>query len=211
MTSMDHPTTMAGTALTPLDRALARLADTRARLRQELLPPEDSGRPDHPEGSAASSVWPPRLRAGWRHWRRQLRRWPLTGALLAGAQDTWKRHPWRPTAEMVLQQAGAAILPAVRRHPVAAVALAAGLGMAVVAGRRWYAPALQGQVRSAPARLGRWLLRQLGQAPVQAGLVGLLAMLAQRGWAAPADAPPSATPAPGAEPGAAGGTAAPGV
>lgn len=212
---MDHPTTMAGTALTPLDQALARLADTRARLRQELIPPEDTGRSDHPDAGAASSAWPPRLRAAWRHWRRQLRRWPLTGALLAGAQDTWKHHPWRPTAELVLQQAGAAVLPAVRRHPVAAVALAAGLGMAVVAGRRWYAPTLQGQVRSAPARLGRWLLRQLGQAPVQAGLVGLVAMLAQRGWAAPAaetSTTPSATPSgPAPAPGAAGGTTAPGV
>lgn len=180
-------TAMVSPALTPLDQALARLAETRARLRQELLPPTDRGRHAVPGGRPGGSPWPLRLRAGWRHWRRQLRRWPLAGMLLSGVQEAWQQHPWRPTAELVAKEAGAAVLPAVRRHPVVAVALAAGLGMAVVAGRRWYAPALQGQVRSAPARLGRWLLRQLSQAPVQAGLFGLLAMLAQRGWSAPTD------------------------
>lgn len=180
-------TAMVSPALTPLDQALARLAETRARLRQELLPPTDLGRHAVSGGMPTGSPWPLRLRAGWRHWRRQLRRWPLAGMLLSGVQEAWQRHPWRPTAELVAKEAGAAVLPAVRRHPVLAVALAAGLGMAVVAGRRWYAPALQGHVRSAPARLGRWLMRQLSQAPVQAGLFGLLAMLAQRGWSAPTD------------------------
>ena len=179
--------TAAAAPLSPLAHALARLADSRARLHHELVPA--------PKPQAAGSgaglwpgPWPPQLKALWRRGGRLLRRLlgqsPTAAALLGGlagaAQDTWRRHPWRPTAELLGREAGAAVLPAVRRHPLAAVAVAAGLGMAIVAGRAWHWPILSRRLRDSPQRLGRWLLHQLAQPALQTALLSVLVMAVQR-------------------------------
>lgn len=180
--------------MTPMDQALARLDHTRAQLRQELLPPPEADAA--PNGQSPGIAWPRRLRAAWRHWRRRLQRWPLAGSLLTAVQDSWLQHPWRPAAELLAQEARAVALPAVRRHPVAAVAIAAGLGMALVASRAWHVPLLAVSLRSTPRRLGRWLLRQFAQPPVQAGVLSLLLMLSQRGQASAAGTETAADTAP---------------
>lgn len=193
--SMGSTTNATGTDMkvpvTAMSIAIARLEDSRARLRLELLPQPKA---PHAGGAGKSASdwlrwpsaaqWPLRLRALWRHGRQALRRvgaqHPLAGMALAAVQDAWQHHPWRATAQLLGREASAAVLPAVRRHPFAAVVIAAGLGMAAVASRRWHWPLLTRRLRRSPGQLGGWLLHQLTQAPMQTAVVSALVMWAQR-------------------------------
>ena len=85
----------------PLERSLARLARSRLSLRTAMLPQKD--RLDAERGDGA--VLPRRLRA----WLRSGPLASLTRALepwIGDAQRTlrrwWRRHPWRPSVEVVM-------------------------------------------------------------------------------------------------------------
>jgi hypothetical protein len=56
------------------------------------------------------------------------------------------------------------------------VALAAGLGAALVASRRWHWPVVARSLRPLPQSLGRWLVTQLSSVPVQTLLAGWFLM-----------------------------------
>jgi hypothetical protein len=86
----------------------------------------------------------------------------------------------------------------IRRHPVAVVALAAGLGAAIVAGRPWRWPVVAARMRPMPGHVGRWALRQLTSPSVQAALLSLLVVLRRPEHPEPTEQPerPQPTPAP---------------
>lgn len=183
--------------------ALLRLQQSRAQLRAAMLPPPDTA------ATGPGSAFPRRWRALWRAWTR---RGPLSGLSAvadsaAGAlRGWWRSQPWHSTTEW----AGRAVLgeaaPLVRRHPLLAVALGAGLGAAVVLAKPWRWQALTRRVRPMGGSLLRWTLAQLSQVPVQMALAGLLAQFVgdrARGQAATGGAGDAPAPAAAADAGAA--------
>ncbi|WP_077035637.1 hypothetical protein [Pelomonas sp. KK5] len=175
--------------------ALQRLAASRQQLRNELIELPDTT-PHHPLNI------PRRLRALWRTLRRGLRGSPVAGVALTALQQWWEGHPWRATTELVAGELHAQVAPAVRRHPVAAMLLSAGIGLAVVAARPWRWHFVRRQVQPLPGRIVRWLFNQLGAAPGQALLSALLVMLARQAQTrdeGAAPAPPPCQPAPTSE------------
>lgn len=161
--------------------ALARLQATRQALRLELLPPAE------PQDSAdlAGEGESLSLHRMWRRLRRWARNWAPVSVLVEALEQTWRVHPLRPVGMAIAEGYRSRVAPALRKHPWAMVAVAAGLGAVLVLGRRWHAPLLASTLRPLPQRLGRWLLLQLASAPVQTALAGWLLMRA-------ASAPPAA-------------------
>jgi hypothetical protein len=169
--------------------ALARLEISRARLRQEMIPPPPARLPP-------GSPLPTRLRALWRYLRRKAGGWPVAGFAAAALGEWWHHHPWRPAGELLVDEIQVSALPWLRRHPVVTVAAAATLGAALVVSRPWRWPGVAERVRPMPRRLGRWLIRQFSQAPVQATLLSILMLFVKPA----ARAASGAAPAPGAGP-----------
>lgn len=170
-------------APTPRSAALARLAASRQRLRNHLIPPPPvryrplDGRP------GARSVWLKGLVTGpWRYLRDKLRGNPLGEAVVDGISQWWIRHPLRDAAETVASEAQAEWqrkgAPLVRRHPIASVLLAGLAGSALVAARPWRSPRVSAQIRPMPRRFVSWLFAQV---PLQTVLSSLAVMLAGRG------------------------------
>jgi len=192
-----------------VEHALARIERSRASLRTVLVPPEPAAPAARQDG--APSGWSRRFADGWQHWREALSEHPAVAVAMDAVQGWWKRQPLRPAVETAAGELRGAIAPLVRRHPVLAVAVAATLGAALIAGRPWRWPALNRHLADAPQRAGRWVVHQLTQAPVQSLLASLfLAWAAARkpaeeGEVAPMPTPrpataPRATAAPAAEP-----------
>lgn len=170
---------MSDPADTARAEAVARIAASRGQLRTQLLKHAPRRRaPGAPEGPGFDPAR--RLRALWRSTRQSLRGSPVAGVAMTALQDWWQRHPWRDSVELVLGEINAAVRPLVRRHPVATMTIAATVGVALVAGKPWRWPAVNRRLQPLPARMGRWLFAQLGQAPAQALLSSLMVMLAAR-------------------------------
>lgn len=142
-------------ALSPTERALARLAQSRAALRQQMLPPEPDPSTDTTPAAAA-------------RWVRRAQRWlgrhAAGAALLSVAGRWWRRQTWSPLVTPLLPMAGdlaheadRAWRPWARQHPVALAAGAAVAGAALVALRPW-----------------RWLQRPGRRLPGAAGWLGPL-------------------------------------
>lgn len=166
--------------------ALLSLQHSRQALRAELMPPDEPPPRRHRAGATA------------RLWWRRLRGWPVTRVASEAARQWWQRHPWQPLGSTLIGEARGQLWPLVRRHPWAAVGLAAALGAATVAARPWRWAWVDRQVRRAPGAASGWLVRQLTSAPVQATLAGLLALVAQRAGAAASAAAPEPEAAPAA-------------
>ena len=152
-----------------VNAALARLAASREQLRHELLPPPD----DRHHGGAAGPL-PRRLQALWRWARQRFAGSPVLGLAMQAVQGWWQAHPWRGAGELVAQELHAGIAPLIRRHPLAAMLAAAGLGAALMIGKPWRWGLVRRGLRPLPRHAGRWLLRQLAQPSVQAMLAGLI-------------------------------------
>jgi hypothetical protein len=184
-----------------VEHALARIQLSRASLRAVLVPPEPAA--PNPRDDGAPSGWSRRFADGWQHWREALAEHPAVAVGMDAVQGWWKRQPLRPAVETAAGELRGTIAPIVRRHPVLAMAVAATLGAALIAGRPWRWPAVNRHLADAPQRAARWVMHQLTQAPVQSLIASLFLA-----WAAarkPADDEESPTPAssPSAEPGAA--------
>jgi len=175
------------------DAALQRLAQSRLRLRHELVdePPGENGLPPYKGLNI-----PRRLRALWRTLRRSMRGSPMAAVAMTALQEWWRGHPWRTTGELVAEELHASLTPVVRRHPLAAVLVSGALGLAVMTGKPWRWPMVHRHLQPLPGRLMRWAFRQLGQAPGQALLSGLLIMLARHAPPPPPPAEPTASPEP---------------
>jgi hypothetical protein len=193
MTPPSHPPVQPAAPPEPgsrMARALAALDVSRAALRLAMLPPEpdcDGDAHGHSGGgSGPGRRWP----RAWCRLRRWVRRQPMAQLMADGAQAWWQQHPLHPVADLLAREWRGALLPAVRRHPVATVLAAAAGAATLVASRPWRWPAVRGELRPLPRRAGHWLMAQLGSAPVQAMIAGWLALTVAK--AAPAPARPVA-------------------
>lgn len=151
-------------------RALARLQASRQRLAAEWLPPAPA-----PAVGDGSSLLPRRARAWWRRTRHQLARLPAVGATLHVLEGWWHPHPWRAAGQEVAGHVLPAVRDGVRRHPGLTLTLAAGMAAAVVTLRPWTHPWFRRQMRSAPQRVGRFVVQQVSQLPLPSLLAGLVA------------------------------------
>ena len=168
----ESPATSTEQTLTATERALARLEASRVVLRRTLVP-----EPELPDSAGAA---PRRLHALLRFVRRRWAHSILAGAVVEGLQHWWMRHPWRPPAEAAFGELERTAGPVLRRHPLAAVAVAAALGAAVVVARPWRWPLVANHLAPLPRRAGHWLMTQLAQPAVQAWLTGLALSLFDR-------------------------------
>lgn len=177
---------------TPAERqqaALARLQFSRAQLRAELIPPSE--RWDDEEARASGSPLP-KLRFLWRRWSRRLGLSPLVEAASHAAESWWQAHPWRPTTQMVAGELKSQALPLVRRHPWAAVTLAAAAGAGLTLARPWIQRPLSREARRAAATAKHWAIAQLTSVPVQSMLLAAFANWATRGRSPSEPVPPVA-------------------
>lgn len=175
-----------------VSEALARLRHSRQQLQAACAPARPAG---DPAGGSPSA------------WERALQASPLLGLLWPALQQAWAAQPWAAGLQDLGASAREGLGPWVRRHPLAAVALAAVGGAALVACRPWrlLRPAALGA--SLRHQVGGWAkqaLRGLGDAPAQMALGALTAWLmnAQRtaSSATAGSAPPPSSPPPSASP-----------
>ena len=169
-----------------LEQALARLDQSRARLRVALRPEPA------PTAEAAGRSFNPMRRA--RAWLRT-KSWgtlldPVVGAANQAVMDWWKRQPLVRSALLAQSTLSAELSPLVRRYPVPAVLLTAALG--AIASRsglwRWRTVRRSGLLLA--LQLRRVLIAQLGSPAVQSLLLGaVVSYLAAR--KAPAELDPA--------------------
>lgn len=158
--------------------ALQRLEASRAALQAELRqfqPAEDT-----PAASGASSpAWATAM-----PWfdtaRRALRLW-------------WRRHPAKPVVDIAAHAGEQALVPLVRTHPLAAVALAMAAGAAMVVWRPWRSRVTAAVWAGLGAQLTSGLVRSVLHPGTLSALLG--------SWARPAStstspSEPSTSPAP---------------
>lgn len=183
--------------------ALARLAQSRARLQAVLLPAAE------PPGPAGSAPW--RARRRWMRWRRLLGKSPIVDVALGALQSWWAHQRWRPAVEAVGEEFSATLGPAVRRHPWLAIAVAAAAGAALAAARPWRWSFLRQRTGPAAQALLHTLIQQATSWPVQAAVASALSawLAARRAPGREADpapqaqgtgATPDATPDPASAP-----------
>jgi hypothetical protein len=157
--------------------AKARLEQSRARLFDALMPPEDAAR------SGAAGPKAARSRSLWRLMRRRLQGSglePLLHVAETGARRWWGAHPWRRSAELVLHHLQQDVRPWVRRHPWATVGLGASAGAAVVLLGPWRWPSLRLQARRLAGLGAAWLVAQGSRPAVQTALAVWLEQQRQR-------------------------------
>lgn len=198
----------------PVAAALARLEASRAGLRQIMVPPRKSARrrdaaagapfaAQDNAGSEDPGHWlPESLQQGLEAATRWLRRHPVSALMVDGVQGWWQRHPLRHAASMAGEEVAAVAAPLIRRHPVAAVGVAAAAGALLVVGRPWRWRMFGGHERPLSRRMMRWVSSQI---PLQAALGTVLALLmeqARQAAAQAAAAPPAAAAQQEAAPGA---------
>lgn len=115
----------------------------------------------------------------WSMIHEKLQASPVTAVMSLVMQTWWKQAPLRATGESVSQHVDGVmddtIKPMIRRYPIAAALLAAGLGAAVVLARRPVGRAASAQVKPVMRRARRWLVAVLlKQLPWKSLLTSLL-------------------------------------
>lgn len=153
-----------------VSQALQRLQASRRRLQDQWLPEPAPGRGRRGTGSLRQGG----LAGLWRHWRRKLARVPAAQAVGDLLSGWWQNHPWRGTAELVSHDVVPQLGLAVRRHPLLAVTLAAGAGVALVVCKPWRSTWCRSQWQTLPTRLGHAAWQLAAQAPLHGLLAGLL-------------------------------------
>lgn len=156
-----------------VQEALAALQASRAVLRRELVPATRFA-PEASEGTFSS--W----QRSWRRWRRLGSRWPIAAAARDVVRGWWRKQPWHATGALAAEGLYQHAVPVVRRHPIVAIGVAAGLGALLVSVRPWRWPLVGDQLQATPRRLRSWAVNQLMSAPIQAALASLLWMAVQR-------------------------------
>ena len=190
-------------SLTGIDQALIRLNRSRARLRLALTP-EPQPAPE-PAGSFFSPVRRARAWLRTQPWGAVLE--PVVEAANQAVLDWWKRQPVVRSALLAQNTLSTELSPLVRRYPIPAVLLTAGL-TALVAGSgvwRWRAVRRSGLMLA--SQLRRVLIGQLGSPAVQSLLLGAVIsyLAARKAPAAPATglgSSPGSEPGPDLRPGA---------
>lgn len=105
------------------------------------------------------------LQGSWRTVRTLARRW-------------WTRQSWHRSVDLVVDTLAHEARPLIRSHPLAALAVGAALGAALVAVasavRPWAAHQMRGDSSTWSGRVGSLLWSQFNSAPMQMALVGAL-------------------------------------
>ena len=149
-----------------LASALARLQLSRAQLHGAMLP---SGKPRPAPSGAFGAAW-----------RQTLQDAPLLGLVWPAIQQAWRAHPWGQRLQELGDSVQSTIGPLVRRHPLAAVGVAAQAGASLVACRPWRllrGRRLPDPLRALPGDWARQFWRSLGDAPMQMAVSALTAWL----------------------------------
>ncbi len=160
-----------------MTQALARLERSRVNLRQALTPTLPA--------QGTSPGWSSKLIDWARAWLRGTP-WgavaePLVGAVHDTFSGWWTRQPWRQSALQARDTLSAELSPWVRRHPIAAIAVAAIAGGAVAASGVWRWRTVRRSAMHLAAQLRRSVAGQLGNPAVQSVLLGaVLSYLAAR-------------------------------
>ena len=159
-------------ALTPLEHSLQRMARSRYGLRSALLPDERLE-----ARSRVRGAFPRRLRAWLRSgplasFTRGLEPW--VDDVQRSLQRWWRRHPWRPSVELVIDEAERSVLPWVRRYPLGTVAVGAAAGVALIAAAPWRSNSVRRAVGKSSRHARRWALHQLASPAAQTVLAGLV-------------------------------------
>ncbi|MCA0174744.1 MAG: hypothetical protein LCH73_00390 [Proteobacteria bacterium] len=178
-TANGRPAGRAAPAVTsrdPMRAAMLRLAASRSQLQIAMTPVPHRSFASVSAAQGANGLDPTAWLAALREY---LSQWPLVRTALDALGGYWSAHPLRASSEATLAEVEQAVAPVVRRHPVTAVAVAAGAGALLVALRPWRW--LAGPLKAAPRKASRWALAQLTQPAVQTALVGLLASQLARG------------------------------
>lgn len=168
----------------PVAAAVARLSASRAVL-LGVLSPDAGPSQDGPD---------PRARSPWRRWQRQLRRWPVVGLVLQALRLRWQQHPLHAPLAALVAESRQQVLPLIRRHPVATVAVAAAAGAGLMLLRPWRQAWLTDPLRHLPRQAARWMLHELGEAPMQAALASLFMMASATSSRPPPEPPISDSP-----------------
>lgn len=158
-------------------QAVARLERSRARLRHALTPAQPA--PGTSEG------WSFKLLEHARTWLRGTPWGTLVEPLVSAAGDTlsawWARQPWRDAALQARDTLAADLSPWVRRHPIAAIAVAAVAGATVAASGVWRWRSLRRSGLHLAANLRRAVTGQFRSPAVQSLILGaVLSYLAGR-------------------------------
>lgn len=159
--------------------AAKRLAESRERLRLYMVDPDGrlEARRRATEAAEASGT-----KLGLFE---RLRTHPSLGVVVDLAESWWTRHPLHPVASLAEGAVRDRVGPAVRRHPIAAVAGAVALGAAIVWFRPW-------RWLKAPARAAgsasHSLMRLLGSLPIASILAAYSAVAQKRAHDARDDA-----------------------
>jgi hypothetical protein len=114
----------------PLSSAIQRVAESRERLRRQMLQGSSRERARRHVAAARAEGASPSL------WMR-LRAVPGLGALIDTVSAWWEHHPLHPVAGLAEDMVHDRISPTVRRHPLAVVALALAAGSALAWVRPW--------------------------------------------------------------------------
>ena len=171
-----------------LEQALARLDQSRARLRVALTPEPA------PSAEAAGRSFSPVRRA--RAWLRT-KSWgtlldPFVGAANQAVMDWWKRQPLVRSALLAQSTLSAELSPLVRRYPVPAVLLTAALGAIAARSGVWRWRTVRRSGLLLGLQLRRVLIAQLGSPAVQSLLLGaVVSYLAARKTSADPDTDPN--------------------
>ena len=176
------------------EQAVARLERSRANLRHALTPV--------PPAPSTSNAWSFKLVEHARTWLRGTPWGTLVEPLVSAAGDTlstwWARQPWRDAALRAGDTLAADLSPWVRRHPIAAIAVAAVAGATVAASGVWRWRSLRRSGLHLAANLRRAVTGQFSSPAVQSLLLGaVLSYLAGRKQ--PAEVQPQHAPAEAAD------------
>lgn len=175
-----------------LAAALQRIEQSRRRLHAELMPPPDDGL-GAAHGSPLGGRWLDWLRTGPLHtWFDLAEPWLASGSL--AVRRWWRRQPWHDTAVLLLETGNETLSPVIRRHPLAAVGIAAAAGAALVMVRPWQHPHAQRVANGGVRQARRWLVRQLANPVLHTVLASAFTSLAAAA-APPRRAAPSPAPA----------------
>jgi hypothetical protein len=114
----------------PLTSAVQRVAESRERLRRQMLQGSSRERARRHVAAAHAEGTSPSLSM-------RLRAVPGLGALIDTVSAWWEHHPLHPLAGLAEDVVHDRISPTVRRHPLAVVALALAAGSALAWLRPW--------------------------------------------------------------------------
>ena len=175
----------AATPANRLEQALARLDQSRARLRVALTP-----EPAPAAETGGRSFNPVRRARAWlrtKTWGTLLD--PVLGAANQEVMDWWKRQPLVRSALLAQSTLSAELSPLVRRYPIPAVLLTAALGAIAARSGVWRWRTVRRSGLLLALQLRRVIIAQLGSPAVQSLLLGaVVSYLAAR--TAPAEPEP---------------------